>query len=211
MPVIIKPSDTLDDVVAKINREIDSRRSYGIRRECIPEGVSLKHVYGLMWSNGGCRWNVTHPPTWIPKCKDGSREFRDALDELVDYITSCKYMVEDYRNYQERRDRFQRLKEKEGVECRATKSRCQCLDANEILVVGARRRLLEALANGRVLKTLPFYHGSFEARQRGDFCLIGIEIPPPLRKIPVDQLDDKTLEALTEHLLGAPIETAEEE
>lgn len=210
MAAVIKKGDTLDDVVAKINREIDSRRTYGIRRDCAPEDTDMRKASVLFWSNGNCRWYVTEPPTATIRCRDGSPELKEAVDTLNELIDSCAYLWKDLDEFVNRRARFEEIKEREKADCRAVTSRCQCLDANEVLVVGAKRDLLKALADARILETLPLYHGSVEARTRGDFCLIGIEVPPPLRNIPVDQMDKETLRALTEHLLGAPVETAEE-
>ena len=59
------------------------------------------------------------------------------------------------------------------------------LDANELMVVGLTKQRLEKLIPSFI--ELPLHTGSFEARMAGRFSLEGIDAPPAIREIAVEQ------------------------
>ncbi len=175
MPVVINKDDTLDRALGKINQEIESRRSYGVRREELP---TTKKAHKLVWSNARAGWYVAPVQDEI-RCAD-SKEIKTLVDQGNIIQRTCDYSMANMNKIDEVMSRLRELEKEGKTKCRFVPSKTQCLDANEVAVVGVPKRLLESIAT--VLNDLPLYAGSFEARERGVFSLRGIAIPPPLKE-----------------------------
>lgn len=192
--VRIEPTDTLAEAVAKINREIDRRRTYGLRSETSP---TTHRMAILSWSNGAKRWFAGQPGRW-PSCPGASQELQRLIEQEYECDSTCRPHDECSQIHERR---WQRM-EAERPDCRYLPRPRQCLDANEVLVVGLDLELLRALTDiPGLLADLPLYAGSTEARMRGEFRLTGIEVPPAIRNAPVERLDPKTVAALAQKLL----------
>lgn len=194
MAVVIKPEDTLETALEKINQEVDSRRTYGIRREELP---STRKVSRCMWSNAHAQWLCGSPET-KRVCPTAGKELKRELAEIQAKRDNCRYPrgEEEWRQFMEESHNLSEKFTKEKPSCREVVSRVQCLDANEITIVGMEREKVRELAP--LFAELPLYSGSFEARSRGVFTLRGIEIPPGIAKQPLDELDRETIKALVE-------------
>lgn len=175
IPVVIKKDDTLVQALEEINRKIDSRRSYGVRREELPTTYKAQK---LVWSNAGARWYVAPVQDEI-RCAD-SEEISRLVDQGNIIQRTCDYSMANMDKGIEAMRRLRELEKEGKTKCRFVPSKTQCLDANEVAVIGVPKRLLESIAP--MLNDLPLYAGSFEVRERGVFSLRGIEIPPPLKE-----------------------------
>ena len=175
MPIIINKDDTLDRALEKINQEIESRRSYGVRREELP---TTKKAHKLVWSNARAGWYVAPVQDEI-KCAD-SEEINRLVDQSNIIQRTCDYSMANMNKITEVMSRLRELEKEGKTKCRFVPSKTQCLDANEVAVIGVPKRVLESIVP--LLNDLPLYAGSFEARERGVFSLRGIEIPPPLKE-----------------------------
>lgn len=174
MVVHIKKGDTLGEVVEKINHEIDNRRSYGRREEDLP---STNQVSGLYWSNNSRTWLVGMPPTYTWECPE-------------EKIPKKKYAEGEKVNQSHVRG----IPMYEIKGCKRKTSRVQNLDANEIVVVGIKREILNSITP--FLEVLPLYGGSFESRARGEFSLKGIEMPPGIASALNQGIDELTPDKL---------------
>lgn len=194
MTTVIKPEDTLETAMEKINQEIDSRRTYGIRREELP---TTRKVTRCMWSNASAAWVCGLPET-RRVCPTASEELKHELAEIQDKRYTCWYpkTESEWRTFSEESERVSEKFRREKPKCREVVSKVQCLDANEIAIVGMEREKIKELAP--LFAKLPLYSGSFEARTRGVFTLKGVEIPPGIAKQPLDELDRETIRALVE-------------
>ena len=176
MAVYIDKEDTLEETLDKINREIESRRSYGTRVE---ELTTTKKATTLNWSNGNASWYAGRIQEEV-KCSAKLPEIQSLANFWADlanaYPKECKFDIE---NMSKSRGALREMEDKGTIECRHLPSKAQCLDANQIVVVGVPRKVLDSIAS--LLDQLPLYSGSFEARERGEFSLKGVEIPPGLK------------------------------
>ena len=197
MAVEINKSDTLRQALEKIEKEINNRRTYGVRREELP---TTKQVTACIWSNANAAWFCGRPQTGRV-CPNASREIQEILrgyDERRNKCWSPRTQVE-LDEMLKRGDEEGKVFEREKPDCHEVVSKVQCLDANEIVITGMERRQVQALAP--LFNQLPLYAGSFEARGRGKFGLLGIEIPPPIANKTLDELDPQTIAALVEKSL----------
>lgn len=194
MTVVINSKDTLETTIEKINQEIDSRRTYGIRREELP---TTRKVTRCMWSNAQAQWVCGLPET-KRECPTASEGLKRELAEIQTKRFGCQYprTDEEWKTFTEESDRLAEKFRREQPECRDVVSEVQCLDANEIVIIGIERAKSNELAP--LFNELPLYRGSFEARARGVFTLKGIEIPPGIATLPLDDLDRETIKALVE-------------
>lgn len=175
MPVVIDKGDIFEQALEKINSEIDSRRSYGVRREELP---SIRKSHKLVWSNARASWYVAPVQDEI-RCTD-SEEINRLVGQGNIIQKTCDYSTANMDKSIEAMKRLRELEKESKTACRFVPSRTQCLDANEVVVIGVPKRLLESILP--LLNELPLYRGSFEARERGVFSLRGISIPPPLKE-----------------------------
>lgn len=194
MAIVIKPEDTIETTLEKINQEIDSRRNYGVRREELP---STRKVTRCIWSNGTASWMCGLPDT-RRVCPGASAEFKRELTDIQAKQDSCRFPrgEEEWNQFQKESREFSEKYDREKPSCRQIVSRVQCLDANEIVIVGMNREKARDLAP--LFAELPLYSGSFEARMGGKFTLKGIEIPPAIARQRPDDLDRETIKALVE-------------
>lgn len=191
MAVIIEKGDTLETAIEKINKEIDTRRTYGVRREVL---TTTRKAYQLVWSNANASWY----PAWIQdelKCSDGT-EIKRLLAIVNEIRETCEYSKLDYVARGETIDKLKQLEKEGKTRCKFIRSKRQCLDANQIAVIGLSRKTLDVISP--LLDVLPLYAGSFEARVRGKFSLKDIEVPPPIARVPLDELDPQAISALVE-------------
>lgn len=174
MAIEVKKGDTLEQAISNINKEIDGRRSYGVRAESLP---SRKLPKKLCWSNGSAEWWPSHPDIMIKcKCETGV----NISDDLA--VVNKPWCIEredTATGFNKRAAAYDNIRQAKCV-CTKVPHETQCLDANEILVTGLSIVVLKEMAP--ILNQLPLYSGSFEARSRGEFKLSGIEIPPGLKK-----------------------------
>lgn len=189
MPVSVNPTDDLLMAAEKINTEIRKRKTYGLRSE---EVESASRVHKLVWSNASRAWYVA-PPSRELHCRNASKELLDVVEKINNLRGSCQ-------EYGDVMLRYWDLMRQEKPSCTRKISRQQCLDANEILVSGVRKDVLEILA-GVLLEPLPLYRGSYESRERGEFSLRGIQVPPAIAKRSVQELDPQTVKELAKKLL----------
>jgi len=194
MAVVIKAEDTLETALEKINSEIDSRRTYGVRREVLP---TTRKATRCMWSNANAQWFCGLPET-KRVCPTASEELKRELAEIQARRYQCRYprTEDEWKAFTQESDRLGEKFRRERPKCRDVVSEVQCLDANEIAIVGMTREKVRELAP--LFAELPLYSGSFEARTRGVFALRGIEIPPGIAKQRLDDLDPETIKALVE-------------
>lgn len=194
MAIVIKPEDTIETAMEKINQEIDSRRAYGVRREELP---STRKVTRCMWSNASATWVCGMPET-KRVCPRASEELKRELAEIQAKRYQCQYprTEEEWKTFTEESDRLGQKFRREQPKCHDVVSEVQCLDANEITIVGMEREKAKELAP--LFAKLPLYTGSFEARTKGVFSLLGIEIPPGIARQRLDDLDRETIKALVE-------------
>lgn len=208
MTAIIEAGDTLDAALDKINREIRSRRSYGVRIENLP---TTRKANRIAWSNGSASWYVQNPDKEI-RCKSPSSEIQQMVN-VCNHIENLSR--EEARVLLEAIQRTERDPEgaawdvcwklmdkvKTGeADCKWVPSKRQKLDANEIAVVGLNRSTLDILT--RMMEDLPLYSGSFEAKQRNVYSLRGIEVPPAMKNIPLDQLSPIDIKAFVDKVTG---------
>lgn len=186
MAVYITKDDTFESAVGKIDREIDSRRSYGVRRE---ELTTIKAASVLSWSNGSAEWWAGGPQTET-RCK-GSDVLLELVEAAWNLHNDCS---SDWGRMMDVGGKLRDQIQAEKAECKQVTSEVQCLDANQIAVVGVPRSKLTSMA--KFLNPLPLYAGSFEARERGIFSFRGIEVPPPIAQMPLDALDKQAIDAL---------------
>lgn len=191
MVAVITEEDTLEEAFRKINAEIDGLRSYGIRREELP---STRKAVRCFWSNGSSEW-YCGKAGGRTVCPSGSKELKDAYKKYESLRETCSPQDTSDEIMEEVR-LISTLMDAERVECHSATAKVQCLDANELVIVGMSVAKAQALQP--VFNNLPLYSGSFEAKLRGDFSLLGIEIPPPIRQTRLDDLDAQTIRALVE-------------
>jgi len=190
MAANIEPNDTVTDVLKKINAEIDSRRSYGVRPENIDKP---QKAAACIWSNGSAAWRCGEPQD-MPVCPHGSKELKEVLNERNAERFKCSDY--DWDKIGRLEARASRLIKKEGVKTQNTISPTQCLDANEMVITGLTPKQANLLAP--LFSPLPLYSGSTEAGWRDEFSLRGIEIPPGIAQHRLDDLDPETIKALAE-------------
>lgn len=197
MAVEISSTDTLVEALKKINDEIDKRRHYGIRREELP---TTKKVTRCMWSNASASWFCGMPETRTV-CPSASEAIQEILTERVEERNRCWTPggEKEWYDFVERSRKAGDIFEKEKPKCREVVSKVQCPDANEIIITGLDRKTAQKIAP--LFNELPLYKGSFEARTRGEFKLLGIEVPPPIANIPIEELNPETITALVEKSL----------
>ena len=186
----ITPDDTMMDAIIKINKEIDTRRTYGVRREEIQK---TNKAARCSWSNGSARWNCG-PIGGRLTCPGASDKVTALLNEVNRLKDTCN-RVDREASYVAMDMVVKQIRE-ENARCKPVKSKVQCLDANEIVVEGIGARKTDSLST--FFNPLPLYSGSFEARERGLFSLKGIEIPPGVARQKLDDLDPQTINALVE-------------
>ena len=188
MTIVNITGGTLEQALIEINKAIDGMRSYGVKTETL---TNRSKVAKMVWSNGSATWSVGRPDTAVKcKCIEGEDLSKEAERVNVPY---CKEEDHD-QAWKEKGPAWEKIFKKTGyVEGQAKKTRpnvpcicttvvnpVQCVDANEFIVTGLTRKVLQEMVP--VLQQLPLYGGSFESRGRGEFNLSGIEIPPGLKK-----------------------------
>jgi len=198
MTVEISKDDTLVEALKKINDEIDRRRTYGVRREELP---TIKKVTRCMWSNASASWFCGHPET-RSVCPSASETIRKILAKRAEERDRCWHPRDEkeWEAFLERSREAGEAFEKEKPKCREVVSKVQCPDANEIVITGLDHKTIQKIAP--LFNELPLYRGSFEAKTRGEFRLLGVEIPPPIANIPLEELDPETITALVEKSLA---------
>ena len=197
MVVEIDKSDTLGQALEKIQKEIDSRRTYGVRREELP---TTKQVTSCIWSNASAGWYCGRAQTRVI-CPNASKEVQEILRARNERFDKCwvPRTQEEFNAEVALSDKQGEVIKREKPQCKEVVSRVQCLDANELVITGMNRRQVQALAP--LFNALPLYSGSFEAKAQGEFGLLGIEVPPPIANTPLEKLDAKTIAALVEKSL----------